>query len=635
MTVRDWRKNHHVRGAGIGVAFGTVLLLVLGFLSPGSGADSVPCGARVAIKVVSSTEKKEALEELASLYAREERRPLGRTCAAVTVVGVSSGVAEQVLAGSRENPAITDEDRTETAGAQVWTPSSTLWLDRLRRDSTDGILLKNEPPSLARSPMVLAMPRKLAENLHWDRKPPTWHAVMESLRKQEIKYTQENPRTSTSGSMATYLTFAAAHLELQAGENHKLDPQRVKREDAASPAIGGYVQQVQRAADGGFVNDSTDILRGWASLDRTKDGAPEDTLLMIQEQMVWGYNTGQYSPPDKDGSKRPPTAPLVAVHPVAEDGSRTESLVTDHPYVTLPNASPEERKAAEDFHDFVMQDGRQVLCRHGFQPRKGMKAASCPVPQGAEHIRRIDLDKDFQTLKLPHVDAQEEMVEQWQKLKAPRRVLIVMDVSGSMVNDRLESAVAAIKASIVGVLRKEDQVGVVQFAGKKGFRRPYWEVLPMGEKGNMSRVDDPHLARLDDTPDTEERQQTAFLVTADYAYREMSRKHREDGTDVVDVVVIISDGIDDWTSQSTSVEDICQRWKAEGLTAVPVHTIYYEPHPKEYPPARVTGGRTALARLAQCAGRPGTALESKLPGAAPESKADPFLTVFSKIMGAL
>jgi Ca-activated chloride channel family protein len=618
VVAKDWWKDHHTRGAGVGIAFGTVLILILGMSLPKPASPLVACDKRVPVKVVSSTEKDTALRTLAGRYA-EALRPPGATCADVTVVAVPSGVAEQVLAGDpKKDPAITKRDRQDAADAQVWTPSSTLWLDRLRRDSPGRGLSADDPPSLARSPMVLAMPATLAEKLNWDDKPPTWRAAMELLRRHEINYTQENPRTSTSGSMATYLTFAAAYLTSAAGRTDELNPAAVTAALAEKDAaIRKYVQDVQRAAVGGFVNDSTDILRAWA-----EDGAsPERTVIMIQEQMVWGYNTGQYNRAQDER----PTEALVAVHPVAEGGNQAESIVADHPYVTLPGTSAEERAAAADFLAFIHANG-DVLCEQGFQSPKGEPAADCPVPAGAQHAGRIDLEDNFRALDLPDVDVQEVMVDQWRQLRSPRRILIAMDVSGSMQRTRLKSAVAAVKDGIRG-LRPDDQVGVVQFAGDKTFARPYWTVLPMGKVGARP-ADDPRLAGLDSEPTSEQRQRTAFLATADYAHRTMSDKHRADGADVLDAVILVSDGIDDWGKRAGSVEDVCQRWTRR--VPVPVYTIYYAPDPQiddEYSKDQIEAGRTAMARLASCTDPPGSAVLS--------SEDRPLQTVFSQVMGAL
>ncbi|MEV4345219.1 vWA domain-containing protein [Actinoplanes sp. NPDC049596] len=601
MAARRWWQGHHTRGAATGAVLGALLMLTLSRWGPSPGPDLVACTARVPVKVVSSTEKDRALSELADRYA-EARRPAGATCGDVTVVAVSSGIAEQILAGDpKKDPAITDRDRRAVEDAQVWSPSSALWLDRWARDAPGRGVPADGPPRLARSPMVLAMPQALAEELGWDSKPPTWPAAMRMLRDHEINYTQENPRTSTSGAMATYLTFAAAI--------GKSGPAEVTPAQAGRDAkVRQFVQAVQRSAVGGFVNDSTDILRTWS----TDKAPPARTVFMIQEQMVWGYNTGQYGrTPDER-----PAVPLVAVHPVAVAGSGTESIVADHPYVTLPDAGEAERAAAADFLAFI-EDNGDVLCKQGFQTRAGKPAAACPVPAGAEKAGRIDLGPGFRTLALPAVDVQEVMVDQWRQMRSPRRILIAMDVSGSMQKARLDSAVAAVKEGIRG-LRPQDQVGVVQFAGTGSYSRPYWTVLEMGQKG---------LTGLDSRPVPEQRRQTALLATADYAYRTMSDKHRVDGADVLDAVIIVSDGIDDWDNRAGSVESVCQSWA--GRTHVPVYTIYYAPDPKidDYTPAQVAAGQTAMARLTTCTEPFGSAVLS--------SEERPLQTVFSQVMGAL
>ena len=586
-----------VRAPLIGVAILTAGALVHVWAFP----DEVTCAARVPLKVVSSTEKSDLLGELATDYNKAERPP-GSTCAQVSVVPVSSGIAEGILAGDPDHdPVITDADRADVKGAQVWTPSSAFWLDRLYADSGGRTSFRRlKLHSLARSPLVLAMPAALEHDLGWDAQPPTWRAAMDALRAGKLNYTQENPRASTSGAMATYLTYAAGAADA-AGRLPLAD---LTEERVAG--LGGFVRDVQQAANGGFQNDSTDILRVWSRR------LPERTMIMIQEQMVEGYNAGAYATfvGEKPEIIRPAT-PLVAVHPVAPGSATRESIVADHPYVTLPGVSTTVAAAAEDFRLYVMEHWDR-LCTAGFQSPVGSDPADCAV---AKHIAA-----DVQSLTLPDSKVQSIMAGAWWTMRSTRRITIAMDVSGSMQDTRLAEAAGAVRQAVEG-LRDQDEVEIYRFAGTAQYTNPYWLLRPLGSKSA-------DLGPITTPPAKGAAKFTAVYRTVDDLYREVSRRHRESGDNTLDVLIVLSDGIQDWNPKDhTTATSVCAGWRRAKLTPVPVYTIHYDPADNIYPPARAEAGREALGQFAGCSGAPGSTKQS--------TGKSPLKTVFSQVMGSL
>src|SRR5262249_58126373 len=61
----------------------------------------------------------------------------------------------------------------------VWVADSSTWLDRIRTVSAD--LLPPESPSIARSPVVLAMPVPVAKTLGWPNAKLTWAALLQRI----------------------------------------------------------------------------------------------------------------------------------------------------------------------------------------------------------------------------------------------------------------------------------------------------------------------------------------------------------------------------------------------------------------------------------------------------------------------
>src|SRR5690349_10857027 len=140
--------------------------------NPSDLARGAPDSNCTGVVLVSSQEKSELLARLAYEYDQTHRDP-SNGCVDVRVNTLASGAAEIALA----------RGWTATDGPQptVWTPAATSWLRILRHDTTSSDKLNplpDEAPSLMQSPLVLAMPRPMAEALGWPNTPVGWADVL-------------------------------------------------------------------------------------------------------------------------------------------------------------------------------------------------------------------------------------------------------------------------------------------------------------------------------------------------------------------------------------------------------------------------------------------------------------------------
>ena len=164
--------------------------------------------------VVSSQEKSELLAKLA--YEYDHRNQTGQ-CVDVRVNTLASGTAEVALA----------RGWTPADGPQptVWTPAATSWLRILRHDLTtkDAVSLLNDgTPSLMQSPLVLAMPRPMAEALGWPNTPVGWADILRLAQDPQgwghyghpewgrFRLGKTSPVQSTSGLHALVAAYYAA-----------------------------------------------------------------------------------------------------------------------------------------------------------------------------------------------------------------------------------------------------------------------------------------------------------------------------------------------------------------------------------------------------------------------------------------
>jgi len=455
----------------VAVVVGLMLLVAVGVVVSASGGGSGgDCDVR--LEVNSSTEKGDLLSDLAEDYNDSGRELAGGKCARVAVSETSSGVAKDALAQGW------DEGRDGAPEPQVWTPSSSLWLTLLQRDATaaDRELLTDEKPrSLATSPLAIAMPRPMAEALGWPEKKIGWRDVLSLTQKGwasvgrpewgRFSLGKDNPHTSTSGLGATVATFYAA-----TGRSSDLTVDDVK--DAKTRRfVAGVESGVLH-----YASDATAYMANLAEADADGQALSYASAIAVQEQLIHLYNQGSPTgETEKIGKGKKPQVPLVAVHPA--DGT----LMFDHPFAVLPSASKDQRAAAADFRAFLLEDAQQRrFQKTGFRDHEGNA--------GSELARSVSLSEqsegNLSLIDPPADDVLAAVLDSWDELRKKARVLLVMDVSGSMNQSsgggqsRMEAAKKA-AADTLGLYHPDDEVGLWAFSTKTDDHpEPYREIVP-------------------------------------------------------------------------------------------------------------------------------------------------------------
>lgn len=402
--------------------------------APGSGSDCIP------LQVSSSVSKADLVAELAARYNAAGREFDGR-CATVTVHAKASGAAMEALARGWDEA---------TAGApepQVWLPSSSLWLHLLAGHNAAGPRAVPAPdghPSLAHSPLVIALPRPMAVALGWPRTTLGWVEILAMSTNAEawaqrghtgwgqFTFGKGNPLLSGSGLAATLLMFRAV-----AGQAADL-----RSDSFAQPLMF----EIVRGIESGAAHYSHDAAR---FLDDLLDasGRPTSALsaAFVEEQQVIRYN-----------QRHGPDAALVAMRP------RDGTLVLDHPFVVLPSSSAEQRAAADDLLAFLRSDDQQRrLMESGFRTEQ-----TAPVAAPAPSVLW-------------------RMLADWNALRKKARVLLLVDTSDT---ERLDAVKRAVPRAL-RLLRGGDEVGVWAYPTDPGpSGQPYREVLPLTALGDGGRL---------------------------------------------------------------------------------------------------------------------------------------------------
>ncbi|HEV7760979.1 MAG TPA: hypothetical protein VGO78_18365, partial [Acidimicrobiales bacterium] len=148
---------------------GLTAALLAGACSGGDDDDDAGVedpGDCLVVDVASSPEKIELLTDLAHSFNESDKAKVDDDCVFVRVQNKSSGGAEQLLAGEW------DED-AEGPKPVIWSPAASTWGAVLNQhlDDQGKTPIANEMTPFMLTPLVIAMPKPMAEALGWPDTP--------------------------------------------------------------------------------------------------------------------------------------------------------------------------------------------------------------------------------------------------------------------------------------------------------------------------------------------------------------------------------------------------------------------------------------------------------------------------------
>lgn len=559
----------------VSVVVGVVLIAVvrsqLGGGGGGGGSDTDkpnPDARKGCTPVVlaASSEKAALLRDMATRYNKADRS-VGGKCVSAQVFSKASGGGAEALARGW------DPELDGGPNPDVWSPASSSWavIVRQRTAAADkpDIIPGEKPsdlPSIAQTPLVLAMPKPMAEALGWPKKELGFGDLLALSREPsgwgkfghpewgQFRLGKTNPNFSTSGLNATIGSYFAA-----TGVSSDLTAANV-----ADPKTVEYVKGVEQAVV--HYGDTTlTFLSNLQAADDRGQGLSYISAVTIEEKSVWDYNEGNPSGDPKTlGDHRKPRVPLVAIYP------KEGTLFSDNPYIVL-NAdwvTEEKKKAAADFLKYLQEPKQQREFQEAaFRDFQGKAGAKVSQANG--------MLPDQPKLRLsPPAPAVLDLVQKsWDSLRKRARVLEVIDVSGSMGESvgregktKLELAKeAAIRA--LSQYAPDDEVGLWTFSSNvQGRPTPYQELVPIGRvKDNLATL----RARI--------RGLTPNGGTALYATARASVAHVRQSFDPerINAVLFLTDGKNEYPPD-TNLDGLLKDLQSEDESvAVRVFTIGY------------------------------------------------------------
>jgi Ca-activated chloride channel family protein len=481
------------------------------------------CSGEQSVRVAASPSTAALLTTFARDWHATEPSIADGTCARVAVDMYDSAEVATRLA----------EGWDETGDApDVWVPASTAWSQKAAASDLVEPLIPDLRPSIARTPTVIAMPEPMATELDWPdtRVQPDanvrWESLLEAFGENnngwaqfdrpewgEFRFGMSNPSRDTAGLLAlTAILDSNDDGETSAEELNNafrlqqlLDPDRYHETTEQLLAQLGEADAEGEEAALGYVS-----------------------AFPALEQDVLAYNRSS------------PRVPLAAIYPT------NGNIEADHPYLVL-NAewvTPAKQEVAAQFLAWVREPEQQEQLREaGFrstnrEPGNDFTTDFGLVPELVALPRAV-LVPESVTLT----------IDRWTALTQPMNVLILFDVSGSMLEEvfgagqiRMDQAIEA-AARTVELFSEDDQVGFWEFATALNGDLDYRQLVQIGPLIDVmgdGRTRRQHILSAIDglVPLTD----TGLYNTIQAAYDAVLANYDDAATNMV---VVLTDGQDD------------------------------------------------------------------------------------------
>jgi Ca-activated chloride channel family protein len=423
----------------------------------------------VVVTIASSQEKSLLLTDIADAYNDNDPSVDGK-CVRINVVEKFSGYAQAALAEGWDTS-------VDGAYPDVWAPASTVWPLLLRQQraakNAPSLLPDEAARSIIQSPLVIAMPKKMAVALGWPDQPIGWSALLALARDPRgwgaidhpewglFRLGKTNPHISTSGLHALIGTYFAA-----------TEPRTPVESDLRDKEVLDFVRGLESSAIHYGDTVSTFLVNMHEEAKRGR-GPMYVSAIAVEEKRVWDYNHGPV-PGDL-----PPAESLVAVYP--SEGT----LMHDHPYLILnaPWVTDAKRRAAADFLTHLLKPEIQNRFTAGaYRDSLGKPGPEISPENGL-------LQGPVKVLPPPAPAVIEGIQKSWSDVRRKARVLVAIDISetmGDRVDLRLRTKLDLVKAATAALdqLVDDDQVSLWTFSTGLPGGVKFKEVVPMSRMGD-------------------------------------------------------------------------------------------------------------------------------------------------------
>lgn len=455
----------------------------------------------------------------------------------------------------------------------VWAPDSSAWLLLAAgRPEAKAVLPTGAPPSLATSPVTLAMQRPMAEAMGWPGRDvgladllgtdQTWarfgHPEWGTLR-----LGMSDPDRSTAG-LVTVLTI------MDADNDSTMDNDEL---------VGGlkFAQLVTATGE-----DTEGLLRPYANDDlATAPGNLPAAVPVLERDLA-------------EFAARSPSVDLVPIY--LRDGI----TFADYPYAVLrgPWVDRDRQRLAADFLDYLRgREAQQAYARAGFRdPSRSPQDTSLLDPGRGFRLEVTGPQR------APTQAGLTQVMSMWTVLQRPNNALLALDTSGSMnepvPGTKLTRLQLVQQAATQGaaVLNDQTTVGLWQFSSQLTPDTDYQELVAPGKAGERIGGVERRQAIISAVQRLRADGGTGLYDTVYAAYLRMLRAWQPDAQNVL---VVMTDGKN--ADDGLTLPDLIQRLRGAARPDRPLPVIGIAVGPQADANAlqeisKATGGRTVVAR---------------------------------------
>jgi Ca-activated chloride channel family protein len=549
-------RSRRARALSAGIVVATLTTYAVA-VTPAAAAECVT------VDIASSPEKLVLLTDLGKRFEDSDESEMNGRCTRIRVTRASSGAAATLLAADWPKPAVNGPRPV------IWSPAASSWgavLDQRRVTDGKDPYVTSPGTSFMQTPLVIAMPEPMATALGYPDTPLGFGDVLALAQDPAgwagkghpewgpFRLGKTNPNFSTSGLSQTVAQYYAA-----TGKTSDLT-----LEDLARPEVEAFSRGVESAVV--HYGDTTlTFLNNLYRADRRGNPYGYASAVAVEEKSVVDYNSGN---PDGilDPGEQPrkPRVPLVAIYP------KEGTLFSDNPLTILdaPWVSKREAAAADAFVQFVTEakNQRRVL-KFGFRPGNPQVAVGAPITEK----NGLDPTQPQTTLEVPDPPVLAGVIDEWNKVRKKARVMLVIDVSGSMGDEadprtgatKLDLAKTAALAAL-DQFQPDDEVGLRVFSTQIAGEEPsdYVDLVDIAPISSNRQALERNIERLVPTQGT-----PLYTVTQD-SFDKMRDNY--DPTRI-NAVVLLTDGRneDDRNTDLGGLLDFL-RGQNEGESTTPV-----------------------------------------------------------------
>jgi len=416
---------------------------VYGALRFTADTSCTPTGA--SLKIAAAPEIADAVRQSAAALVKQRSGEAG-LCLDVEVTAADPGDVAAVIAGQRNvTLAGVGQPDGDAKAPDVWIPDSSTWLARLANASPT--LAATDTVSIARSPVVVAMPEPVAATLGWPTAKLTWQALLQKVTSDTKLHvgTAEPARDATGLSGLLALGQAAnSSPGGQTAATAALRTLAAGRSALRSDVLARFPRSAEPAA----------IASGLSA-------AP------MSEQAVLAYN-----------ATKPPVR-LAALY------LEPAPLALDYPFTVLPGVDAGRKYAAGQIRDALESAGfRDKLAAAGLRAPDGTPGA-LTLPKGAP--TPVVTAPPSATQRAQVAAGVDKALSTWIAVTMPARMLAVIDVSGSMLElvptaGNVTRAQVTLEAARRGLGLFDDSwaVGLWTFSTELDGAKDYRQLMPIG-----------------------------------------------------------------------------------------------------------------------------------------------------------